>query len=584
LTLSLIPPATDDPLLRVFREDLARLAAEREAALAERVAVLTARLETRPTDRSTRLALAACHEELGAHGHALELCLDGLACSPKSKSLWWATVGRLNQAGRTDDARRLAGDATAVFPGRVEFVLARHLTLPILYDTADELDFCRRRFSVGLTQCMSEVALDYEDAVARAVTGLGYWTNFYLGYQGRNDVELQRTYGTWVHSVMTAAFPQPEAVMRPVAAHQLKRRIGFLTKYMCQHSVGICMVGWLKHLSRLRFDIHSYHVGVERDSITEQFIANSDVFVQSSDLGELIESIRRDRLDVLIYLDIGMSPLVTQLAALRLAPVQCTTLGHSVTSGLPTIDYFLSSEWMEPPNAAAHYSETLVRLPGLGFSYDAVRVARPFFSFTRAQFGIAEEAFVYLCSQSPFKYLPQHDTVFVSIAKHVPKSQFVFVIANQLVAERFRRRLTAAFNAEGLRADNHCVILPRLGEFEYLQLYVFADVYLDSFAWSGCNTTLRAVSRHLPVVTCPGEFQRGRQSAAILQAMGVTETIATTAWDYVEIAVRLGQDEAFRRAVTDHMRVAAAGTPAYTNTDYIAALEEFLLHAAPRTL
>ena len=60
-----------------------------------------------------------------------------------------------------------------------------------------------------------------------------------------------------------------------------------------------------------------------------------------------------------------------RLAALRLAPVQCTTWGHPDSSGLPTMDYYLSSEVMEPPDADAHYTERLVRLPGLGIHYNA---------------------------------------------------------------------------------------------------------------------------------------------------------------------------------------------------------------------
>ena len=58
-----------------------------------------------------------------------------------------------------------------------------------------------------------------------------------------------------------------------------------------------------------------------------------------------------------------MDELSLQLAAQRLAPVQCNSLGHPETSGLPTIDYFLSSDLMEPLDAARHYTERLVRLP-----------------------------------------------------------------------------------------------------------------------------------------------------------------------------------------------------------------------------
>ena len=84
----------------------------------------------------------------------------------------------------------------------------------------------------------------------------------------------------------------------------------------------------------------------------------------------LCHRIRNDRLHLLIFTDIGMAPETTMLAALRLAPAQCATWGHPTTSGLSTVDYFLSSEWMEPADAQQHYSERLVLFPGIGISVD----------------------------------------------------------------------------------------------------------------------------------------------------------------------------------------------------------------------
>jgi len=68
----------------------------------------------------------------------------------------------------------------------------------------------------------------------------------------------------------------------------------------------------------------------------------------------VVERILADRLHILVYPEIGMHPPTMQIAALRLAPVQCTAWGHPLTSGLPTVDYYLSSELMEPENEQAH--------------------------------------------------------------------------------------------------------------------------------------------------------------------------------------------------------------------------------------
>ena len=45
------------------------------------------------------------------------------------------------------------------------------------------------------------------------------------------------------------------------------------------------------------------------------------------------------KLDILLYPDIGMNPFTNSLANYRIAPIQVNTWGHSVTSGMPNIDY-----------------------------------------------------------------------------------------------------------------------------------------------------------------------------------------------------------------------------------------------------
>jgi protein O-GlcNAc transferase len=93
------------------------------------------------------------------------------------------------------------------------------------------------------------------------------------------------------------------------------------------------------------------------------------------------------------------------LASLRLTPVQCTTWMHPQTSGLPTIDYFLSSDLMEP-DADNYYVEKLLRLPNLALYYTPKDI--PPLPIERKTFGLRDEAIIFLYCQSRFKYLAQH--------------------------------------------------------------------------------------------------------------------------------------------------------------------------------
>ncbi len=277
---------------------------------------------------------------------------------------------------------------------------------------------------------------------------------------------------------------------------------------------------------------------------------------------------------MLIYPGLLMDTVSVQLAAQRLAPVQCTSWGHPETSGIETLDYFLSSDLMEPSGADALYTEKLVRLPNLSIYYEPVDLGAV--DSSRAQLGLRTDAAVFWCGQSLYKYLPQYDDVFARIASEAPHSQFVFIKhhAGPRVTEVFRKRLTQAFAARGLDIDRHCVFLDRLSQSEFAGAIGLCDVFLDSLEWSGCNSAIESLPNALPIVTLPGAFMRGRHSAAILEMMGVTETIARDLDDYVAIAARLANTPEERLKISN--RMGAAKDKIYGDRACVTALEDFL--------
>ncbi len=277
---------------------------------------------------------------------------------------------------------------------------------------------------------------------------------------------------------------------------------------------------------------------------------------------------------MLIYPGLCMDNISGQLAAQRLAPVQMTSWGHPETSGLPTMDYFLSSDLMEPPGADSHYTERLVRLPNLSIYYEPDQLPPAFVS--RSELGLRENAAAFWCGQSVFKYLPQYDDVFPRIARAAGDCQFAFIRhqGGEGVNELFRWRLDRAFSAHGLNMSDHCTFLPRLGADRFVAAIGQCDVFLDSIGWSGCNSTLESLPHNLPIVTVPGSLMRGRHSAAILQMMGVTETIAESIDGYVELAAALARD-ADRRAAIGR-QIAERKHVLYGDRACIAALEDLI--------
>jgi predicted O-linked N-acetylglucosamine transferase (SPINDLY family) len=356
-------------------------------------------------------------------------------------------------------------------------------------------------------------------------------------------------------------------------------RIGIVSAFFRRHANWkVPIKGWLRMLDRSRFRISGYHTGSERDSETEVADALCDRFVQGPlSLDDWRRAILDEAPHILMFPEIGMDKVTAQLAGQRLAPVQCASWGHPVTSGFPTIDYFISSDLMEPPDAQAHYQEKLVRLPNLSVYYEPTESVPA--KLDRAKLNLRADAMAYWCAQSLPKYLPQFDEVFPRIAREVPASQFVFIEfgGGRGVTDLFKRRLDRAFRAAGLDAREHCVFLPRLTPDRFLAAIGHCDIVLDSIGWSGCNSILESLDRNLPIVAFEGEMMRGRHAAAVLAMMGVGDATARSVDAYVAMTVSLGRDDSRRADLS--MRIAHNKHRFYRDLQPVRALEAFLEEA-----
>ncbi|MBD2042245.1 tetratricopeptide repeat protein [Microcoleus sp. FACHB-672] len=508
-------------------------------------------LELQPGSVDIYLSLSDCYSRLELTKEFLKTVEEGIRLYPKEGRLHFPLIQTLLRNGRNVEAVASAERASRLLPDDYTFKIFSHLIVPIIYNTPDEIDIYRQRFVKELVNLIQETALDTLEARQGALAGTGNVTNFYLAYQAHNVRESQCRYGNLLHKIMEANYPnwmQPIS-MPPIPPHQ-KIRIGYLSAYLHSYSGTLWLIGWLRQHDRNNFEIYSYYIGNEPDSITQKFQEYSDFFHHiPGNLEAVCQQVTSDNLHILIFPEIGMNPPTMQIASLRLAPLQCTAWGHPVTTGLSTIDYFLSSVLMEPENAQEHYSESLILLPNIGVAYPKPQDIPPI-TKTRADFDLREESIIYLCCQAPFKYLPQYDQILAEIALRVPHAQFLF-LRGVVLQERLQR----AFLAVGLKYEDYCVFRKIPTRSDYLTINLLSDVFLDTFTWSGGNTSLEAIACNLPIVTCPGEFMRGRHADSFLKMMGVTETIAQTEAEYIEIAVRLGLDPDWRQEIAERMRM-----------------------------
>ena len=441
--------------------------------------------------------------------------------------------------------------------------------VPAVYASADEPARCRQRFSEELER-LAQWLGSHADAAPETICQ----HPFHLPYTEEPNRDLMARHGELCLRVMRSSQPR----LAP-ARRERRIRVGIVAAHMREHSVWDAIVrGWARLLDAERFELHLFHIGGKQDAETHAAKARVARFEQGPHpLGRWIDLIAGAGPEVLVYPEIAMDMEIIKLASLRLAPVQATSWGHPETSGLATIDYYLSARLFEPDRAEENYSERLVKLANLGCWYEERPVTPVGVDLESS--GIEPDASILVCPGTPFKYAPQYDWVLPAIARRLPRSRFVFFtyrIAE--LSEKLRRRLQSSFEREGVSFERHVRFLPWLSKPQFHGLMRQASVYLDTIGFSGFNTALQAVECGLPVVTREGRFMRGRLASGILKRLGLPELIVPSEDDYVALAEKLALDGSYRAEM--RRRMAASRSVLYEDRDALEDFERFLARVA----
>jgi CRISPR-associated protein Csy1 len=540
--------------------------------------------------RRILVLLAGLLRERGAVDAAAPLYAEAIELAPAESTREWLNLGRIgverNEVGRAREAFRRA---YALDRRELRAAFGAALALPMIYADAAALRGAREAYANGLAALERDVERLVHGLEADQVLDGLRWTNFLLAYQGCDDRDLQARYAGLVGRALEIAAPQwrrPPPEWTPAAdagpsAPPPRARVGFASAFFRDGTAGRYFRSWVTDLPRDRFEVVVYHLHPGSDVLTGEIRARADTFRAFSGANArpslVAPAIRADRLDVLVYPELGMDHVSFALAALRLAPRQLAGWGHPVTTGHRTIDGFVSCAAMEPANGASHYVEPLLFLPGIGTRYRAPALPD---AGSRAKFGLPEDAPLLLCPQSLFKIHPDNDALLADVLAANPRARLVlFEGRHPKLTASFVGRLRKALDAQGV-APAHAVVLPSMPHDDYLRVNLLCDAMLDTLHWSGGNTSLDALACGLPVVTLPGAFMRGRQSAAMLDMVGAPETIARDPDDYVAIASRLVRDRAWRDELAARIR---AGAPLlFDRREPVEAFAELLAGASGR--
>lgn len=439
------------------------------------------------------------------------------------------------------------------------------MLLPSIIGTLDEMLASRLLFEQKVDALLASPPLveDPQEILSEP--------NFYLAYHGMNDRDLQ---------IKVAEFYRKTCPkLSYVAPHcecgrfnpGNKLRVGFYSRYLYSHSVSKCYGRMITDLSRMDFaEVFLISTSKVDKSIYSEF---QGATVNITDrLLEAQARIAELELDVLVYLDIGMEPMSYFLSLARLARAQCVLPGHPVTTGISTIDYFLSSEVFELAEADEHYSEKLVRLPGPLAAFGRPEI--PVTLKSRDSFGLPVNGHLYMCPMKLQKLHPDFDEAIAGILER-DKDGYVVLFEDDnrsgwkdLLVRRFESTIAAELR-QRIR------FLPWQRDYkDFVGAVVHADVLLDPFHFGIGSTVIVIGATGTPQVSKPGQFLRGRVGAYYNELLGVPECTVGDSESYVRMAVDIATTPELRARLAK--TILSNGGRIYDQTQFSSSFAGFL--------
>ena len=381
---------------------------------------------------------------------------------------------------------------------------------------------------------ITENATELPTSDADINSNLIYLLSFHPGYDPTEIARQQR--------VLNQRHAQPLAAL--VRPHQNDRdpdrrlKIGYVSPDLFRHVVGQNLFPLLSEHDRAEFAVHCYSSTLRPDPFTEILRSHCDVWrdVRTQSDADLADTIRRDKIDILVDLSLHMSGNRLVAFALRPAPVQITYLGYCASSGMDAMDYRFSDPHLDPPDAdLSLYSEQTVRLPETYWCYNPAGPTPEPFPPPRENVG----HLTFGCLNNFAKVSPGALDLWAEILRAVPQSRII-IHSNpgshlDVVHERFA--------ANGVSPDR-VEFVPKQSWTNYIQTQSRIDIALDTFPYGGGITTCDALWMGIPVVSLIGQTAVGRGGKSILSNVGLPELATRRPRQYVQTALTLAESPA----------------------------------------
>lgn len=317
-----------------------------------------------------------------------------------------------------------------------------------------------------------------------------------------------------------------------------KMRIGYVSADLRAHPVGSFMEPVLSHHDRERFEVFVFHNHPVEDAVSKRLQAHVDhwhnIAGMTDDQARAL--IMGKSIDILTDLSGHTFRNRLMLFAKRSAPVQATWLGGPATTGLTSMDYFITDEIADPLDQKDYFSEALAYLPG-GFSCFKPSDDAP----DVAALPQKKRGFVTFGSLNSLNKINRNVMdLWAALLRKTPDARLL-IFRNSLNG-KVRSELRQAFVSRGVHPDSLDMRGEEIEKQSYLNIYNEIDVLLDTFPWSGHTTACESLWMGVPVVTLRSDRHAGRTVASVLHQVGLSQLVADSAREYLATSSHLAGD------------------------------------------
>ncbi len=349
-----------------------------------------------------------------------------------------------------------------------------------------------------------------------------------------------------------------------------KLRIGYVSGDFVKHPVGFLLRDILRYHDKNEFEVHCFSMVIRAEEVLPELREAADkwedIFFLSDEA--VAEMISKAEIDILVDLS-GHTGFHRLLAfARRPAPVQVEWIGYFHSTGMKSIDYFITDPYTTPLGGGQIFSETPVWLPHTRFCYGP-----PAYAPEVVQPPVKKSGSITFGSFNRIAKITDEVVVAWSRILHaVPTSRLVLkspVLADTMARERLTARFTkldiSHDRLELREGSTHVEMLAQYGEI---------DIALDPFPFNGGMTTLEALWMGVPVVTIAGNSVVSRQTVSALANIGLEDDLAFPNVEaYIQGAVALANDRSRLGELRQQIRSRMAASPLRQSEQFVRDLE-----------